>query len=217
MLALFKHEITLATKQGGSFGAALCFILAVLVLIPLALGPDLNLLQRLAPGIMWLALLLAVLLTAERIFQHDLEDGTLHLLTMSKIPFELVVLIKTLAHWCSVTLPLALIAPPLGLMLNLDVQTLPILWLAMILGGLALSLFATLGAALTAGLRRGGLLISLLILPFYIPVLIFGISASTAIAPQSAWPALFILAALVLVAFVATPLACAAALRAYMR
>ena len=216
--ALLWRDIALARKQGGGLGAALSFILAVVVLVPLAIGPDLVLLQRLAAGMMWLALLLAVLLTGDRIFQQDLEDGSLDLMTMSPVPFELITLTKSLAHWLMVSLPLAIIAPPLGLMLNLDINSLPFLWLAMITGSLALSLLASLGGAITAGLRRGGLLVSILILPLYIPVLIFGISATTMMmGPQSALPSLLILLAITLLCVVIVPLACAAALRAYMR
>ncbi len=216
--ALLWRDIALARKGGGGLGAALSFILAVVVLVPLSIGPDLNLLARLAAGLMWLSLLLAVLLTADRIFQQDLEDGTLDVMTMSAVPFELVALVKTIAHWLTVSLPLALIAPPLGLMLNLDVAALPVLWLAMVTGSFALSLLAALGGAITAGLRRGGLLISILILPLYIPVLIFGVSAtSMMMGPQSAVPSLLILLAITLVCLVISPLACAAALRAYLR
>ena len=215
--ALLWRDIALARKQGGGLGAAFSFILAVVVMVPLAVGPDLNLLQRLAAGMMWLALLLAVLHTADRIYQQDLEDGSLELMTMSAVPFELITLTKTLAHWLMVSLPLAIIAPPLGLMLNLDISRLPILWLAMITGSLALSLLASLGGAITAGLRRGGLLVSILILPLYIPVLIFGISTTTIMmGPQSALPSLLILLAITLLCLVIVPLACAAALRAYM-
>ena len=211
-------DVALARKQGGGLGAALSFILAVVVLVPLSVGPDLNLLARLAAGLMWLALLLAVLLTADRIFQQDLEDGTLDLMTMAPVPFELVALVKAIAHWLTVSLPLALIAPPLGLMLNLDIASLPVLWLAMVAGSLALSLLAALGGAVTAGLRRGGLLISILILPLYVPVLVFGVSATTMMmGPQSALPSLLILLAITLVCLVVSPLACAAALRAYLR
>jgi len=216
--ALLWRDVALARKQGGGLGAALSFILAVVVLVPLSVGPDLNLLARLAAGLMWLALLLAVLLTADRIFQQDLEDGTLDLMTMAPVAFELVALVKAIAHWLTVSLPLALIAPPLGLMLNLDIASLPVLWLAMAAGSLALSLLAALGGAITAGLRRGGLLISILILPLYVPVLVFGVSATTMMmGPQSALPSLLILLAITLVCLVVSPLACAAALRAYLR
>lgn len=218
LTALLSRDMILARKGGGGLGAAFSFMLAVIVLVPLAVGPDLNLLSRLAAGLMWLALLLAVLLTADRIFQQDFEDGSLDLMTMTALPFELITLTKALAHWLTVSLPLALIAPPLGLMLNLDVTHLPILWAAMIAGSLALSLLASLGGAITAGLRRGGLLISILILPLYIPVLIFGVSATTMMmGPSSATPSLLILAGITLLCLVVTPVASAAALKAYLR
>ncbi len=216
--ALLAREVLLARKQGGGLGAALSFLLAVIVLVPLAVGPDLALLSRLAAGLMWLALLLAVLLTADRMFQQDLEDGSLDLLTMGALPFELITLTKAIAHWLMVSLPLALIAPPLALMMNLDVASLPVLWLSMITGSLALSLLASIGGAITAGLRRGGLLVSILILPLYVPVLIFGVSATTLMmGPQTATPSLLILLAITLLSLVVAPLASAAALRTYLR
>ncbi len=216
--ALLARDILLAGKQGGGLGAALSFILAVIVLVPLSIGPDLNLLSRIAPGMMWLSLLLAVLLTADRMFQQDYEDGSLDLMTMAPVPFELVTLIKALSHWLTVSLPLAIIAPPLGLMLNLNMTSLPILWLAMITGSLSLSLWASLGGAVTVGLRRGGLLVSLLILPLYVPVLIFGVSATTSMmGPQTSTPSLMILVAITLASLVIAPLASAAALKAYLQ
>jgi heme exporter protein B len=216
--ALIKRDIALARSQGGGLGAALGFILAVMVLVPLALGPDQALLRRLAPGMMWLALLLSVLLTADRMFQQDFEDGSLDVMAMAKLPFELVTLTKALAHWITVSLPLAIVTPPLGLLLNIDTTQLPILWVAMITGSLALSLLASIGGAVTAGLRRGGLLVSLLILPLYVPVLIFGVAASTAsIGPTSSTPALIVLSAITLMSLVVAPWASAAALKAYLR
>ena len=161
---------------------------------------------------------LDVLLTAWRIFQSDFEDGSLDLMAMTQVPFELITLTEALAHWLTVSLPLAVIAPPLALMLNVDFSTLPMLWLSMITGSLALSLLASLGGAIAAGLRRGGLLIAILILPLYIPVLIFGVATSTLMmGPQSAWPALLILLGITFLLLVVSPIACAAALRAYMR
>ncbi len=216
--AILWRDLALARQQGGGLGAAFSFILAVVVLVPLAIGPDLVLLQRLAAGMLWLSLLLAVLLTAEQIFQRDLEDGSLELMTMTTVPFELIALVKAIAHWLTVSLPLAVIAPPLGLLLNLDINQLPIFWLSIIVGSLALSLLASLGGAITAGLRRGGLLVSILVLPLYIPVLIFGVSATTMLmGAQSAVPSLLVLLAITLLCLVMVPLACAAALRAYMR
>jgi heme exporter protein B len=217
-LAILQRDFILGLRQGGGAGAAIAFILSVLVLIPLSIGPDQNLLQRLAPGIMWLALLLAILLTSERIFQQDYEDGSLDLLTLIDLPLELVVLAKALAHWLAVGLPVAVVAPLLGIFLNIELSAIPVLLLAMALGSLALSLLAAIGGAVTAGLRRGGLLVSLLILPLYVPVLVFGLSATV----QNSGPAgssnsLLVLTAIVLVSLVLQPWASAAALRAYLR
>ena len=218
LLALLKRDLLLARKQGGGLGAALGFILAVTVLVPLAIGPELGLLQRIAPGMMWLSLLLAVLLTADRMFQQDFEDGSLDVMTMTMLPFEAVTLVKAIAHWLTVSLPLALITPPLGLLLNIDIKQLPILWVTMILGSLALSMLASIGGAVTAGLRRGGLLVSLLILPLYVPVLIFGLAAATPnLGPNSSNPALIVLVAITLMSVVVAPWATATALKAYLR
>jgi heme exporter protein B len=218
MLALIKRDFALARSQGGGLGAALGFILSVMVLVPLALGPDQALLSRLAPGMMWLTLLLSVLLTADRMFQQDYEDGSLELMMMGRLPFELVTFTKAIAHWLTVSLPLSLVAPPLGLMLSLDVDQLPMLWISMVTGSLALSMLASIGGAVTAGLRRGGLLVSLLILPLYVPVLIFGVAATTAsLGPNSSTPALIVLSALTVMSLVVAPWASAAALKAYLR
>jgi heme exporter protein B len=217
-LAILKRDIILGLRQGGGAGAALAFMLGVLVLIPLAVGPDQNLLRKLAPGIMWLSLLLAVLLTAERIFQLDYEDGTLDALMGVTLPLELVTLAKALAHWLSVSLPLAVLAPLLGILINIDAAEIPLLMLAMALGSLALSLLAAVGGAVAAGLRRGGLLVALLILPLYVPVLVFGLSATLAqTGPSGASSSLLVLAAITLITLVLQPWASAAALRAYLK
>lgn len=218
LAAILHRDLVLGFRQGGGAAAALSFILAVLVMVPLAIGPDQNLLQRLAPGIMWLTLLLAVLLTAERIFQQDYEDGTVDALFSSPFPLELLCLGKAIAHWLGTGLPLALLSPLLALMLNLRESSLPVLMAAMILGSLSLSLLASIGGALTAGLRRGGLLVNLLILPLYVPVLVFGVSASLAEAtPQGYAPSLLVLVAVALFSLAIQPWAAAAALRAYLR
>ncbi len=217
-LAVLKRDLTLGLRQSGGAGAAISFMLSVLVLIPLSIGPDQNLLQRLAPGIMWLALLLAVLLTSEKIFQQDYEDGTLDALMTIDLPLELVTLAKALAHWLAVGLPLAVAAPLLGILLNINVSVIPVLMLSMVMGSLALSMLAAVGGAITAGLRRGGLLVSLLILPLYVPVLVFGVSATTAATgPEGSSSSLLVLTALVLVTLVVQPWASAAALRAYLK
>jgi heme exporter protein B len=216
--AIIRRDIRLALRQGAGPGAALGFMLAVLVLVPLSIGPDQLLLRRLAPGVMWLALLLSVLLTAERIYAPDLEDGSLDAMALAGLPLELTCLAKTLAHWLAVSLPLATISPFLGILLNLDVSLLPLLLFCMIIGSLALSLLASIGGAVTAGLRRGGLLISLLVLPLYVPVLIFGISAvGGQSGPAGSLPSVLVLLAVTLVALVVSPWASAAALRTYLR
>lgn len=217
-LALLKRDMKLGLRQGGGAGAAAGFMLSVLVLVPLALGPDQNLLTRIAPGIMWLSLLLAVLLTAERIFQQDFEDGTVDALVGASLPLELSVLAKALTHWIVVGLPLAIMAPFLGILINIDVARLPVLLAAMGLGSLALSMLASIGGAVTAGLRRGGLLVALLILPLYVPVLIFGLSATLSeTGPGGSGSSLVVLAAVALLSLAVQPLAAAAALRAYLR
>jgi heme exporter protein B len=216
--AILRRDVTLGLRQGGGAGAALAFILAVLVLVPLALGPDQNLLRRLAPGLMWLSLLLAILLTAERIFQQDHEDGTLDAFATIALPLEFVTLAKALAHWLTVGLPLAVMAPFVGILINIETSVVPRLLLAMLLGSLSLSLLAAIGGAITAGLRRGGLLVALLVLPLYVPVLVFGLSATQAAAsPDGGASALLVLLAITLVALVVQPWASAAALRAYLR
>ncbi len=209
--AILVRDIRLSIRQAGGAGAALTFMLAFLVLVPLAIGPDQVTLSRLAPGLLWLSLLLAVLLTADRMFQQDYEDGTLDLFNAVPLPLELNCLAKALAHWLTVGLPLAVISPLLGVLLNLETPMIVPLMLAMIPGSLALSLLAGIGGAVTAGLRRGGLLVPLLILPLYVPVLIFGLSAS------SSASAYLVLLSVTLIALVVQPWASAAALRAYFQ
>lgn len=217
--ALIRRDLVLSLRQGGGAGTALGFFLTVVVLLPIGLGPDQALLQKLAPGSLWIALLLSVLLSADRIFQQDYDDGSLDIMAMGPVPFELVTLAKSIAHWLSTSLPLAVAAPVLGFLLNLSPDAILPLFLAMAVGSITLSLLAAIGAAVTVGLRRGGLLVSLLVLPLYVPVLIFGISASTAgiAGPDIATPSLLILAAIALASLVLSPIAAAAALRSYLR
>jgi heme exporter protein B len=213
--ALMRRDLMLATRQGGGAGTAIGFFVTVVVLLPLGLGPDQALLQRIAPGALWIALLLSVLLSAERIFQSDYEDGSLDAMALGVVPLELVVLAKAAAHWLTTALPLAIAAPLLGFLINLDPMIILPLGLAMLLGSLSLSLLAALGAAITMGLRRGGLLVSLLILPFYVPCLIFGVAATAS--PDLTQPSLLMLSALALASLVLIPIAAAAALRAYLK
>jgi heme exporter protein B len=216
LLALVKRDLLLAARQGGGAGAALSFFLTVLVLLPLSIGPDQNTLGRLAPGLLWVTLLLSVLLSSDRIFQQDFEDGSLDVMALSPTSLEMVALAKALAHWLSTSLPLAVAAPLLGFLLNLDPARIWPLGLAMILGSLGLSLTAAIGAALTLNIRRGGLLISILVLPLYVPILIFGVSAANGMA-ETSMPSFLILAAIVLATLVLSPVASAAALRAYLK
>jgi heme exporter protein B len=217
--ALLKRDMTLAWREGGAIGVALGFYLVVVAITPLGLGPDLNLLARIAAGISWVALLLAALLSAGRIFENDYEDGSLDVLAMSTLPLPAVAAVKCLAHWLMTGVPLALIAPVLGLLLNLPLDAMPLLVLSMLAGTPAVSFVAGIGASLTLGLRRSGLLLALLVLPLYVPVLIFGVAAASAAitGPASPWPPLLLLCALSLAAIVLAPLAAAAALRTALR
>ncbi|MDH3742416.1 MAG: heme exporter protein CcmB, partial [Hyphomicrobiales bacterium] len=159
--ALIRRDLMLAWRQGGGTGTALGFFLTVVVLLPLGIGPDQALLQRIAPGALWIALLLSVLLSAERIFQPDYDDGSLEQMALGPAPLEMITIAKAFAHWLSAGLPLAIAAPLLGFLLNLDPALILPLGIAMFIGSLALSLLACLGAAITVGLRRGGMLVSL--------------------------------------------------------
>lgn len=218
-LTLLRRDITLALREGGAIGTALGFYLIVIALLPLGLGPDLNLLSRIAPGLLWIALLLSALLSLGRMFETDFEDGSLELLAIGGPPLEMVAAAKALAHWLTTGIPLALLAPMLGILLNLDISAYGVLVVTMLVGTPAISFLGAIGAALTLRARRGGLLLALLILPLYVPTLIYGIqSISTAmLAGQSFWPSFLILGALSLGSLVLGPLASAAALRIQMQ
>ena len=217
--ALLRRDLVLAWREGGTIGTALGFYLVVVVVTPLGLGPDLNLLSRIAPGILWVALLLASLLSADRIFHNDYEDGALDVLATGPLPLEVVAAAKSLAHSLTTGIPLALLAPMLGLLLNLPIDAYPPLVLAMLAGTPAVSFVGAIGASLTLGLRRSGVLLALLVLPLYVPVLIFGVSTVSAACagPASPWPPFLILCALSLASIVLAPIASAAALRAALR
>lgn len=174
MKALLFRDLALAFRSGGGFGLSLAFFLIVVTLVPFGVGPETATLAVIAPGILWVGALLACLLSLDRIFQLDFEDGSLDLLATSPLPLEGVVAVKGLAHWLVTGLPLTLAAPVLGLMLNLPGSAYGWLVLSLAAGTPALSYLGAFGAALTVGLKRGGLLLSLLVLPLYIPTLIFG-------------------------------------------
>ncbi|MGR3637806.1 MAG: heme exporter protein CcmB [Shimia sp.] len=174
MIALLTRDLKLAIRAGGGFGLGLAFFLIVVILVPFSVGPESGLLSDIAPGVLWLGALLACLLSLDRILALDWEDGTLDLMATSPLPLEGVVTIKALAHWLTTGLPLVIAAPLFGLLLNLPQAGYLWLVLSLAIGTPALSVVGTFGAALTVGLKRGGLLLSLLVLPLYVPTLIFG-------------------------------------------
>lgn len=217
-LTLVKRDLRLAVRQGGALGTALGFYMIVVTLLPLGLGADLKLLSRIAPGVLWIALLLSALLSLPRMFGADWEDGSLDVLATGPLPLELVAAAKALAHWISTSLPLALLAPVLGILLNLELGSYPVLVATMLLGTPAVSFIGAVGAALTLRSHRGGLLIALLVLPLYVPTLIFGMAAIGAVlGPAGSASPLLILVALSVFAIVLGPVAAAAALRYQMQ
>lgn len=218
MIALLTRDLALAIRAGGGFGLGLAFFLIVVVLVPFGVGPDRAILSAIAPGILWVGALLACLLSLDRIFALDFEDGSLDLLATAPIPLEGVVAMKAAAHWVTTGLPLTLAAPGLGLLLNLEPAAHGWLVLSLSLGTPALSMIGTFGAALTVGLKRGGLLLSLLVLPLYVPTLIFGAEtvARGAARLATATPVLM-LAGITLGTLALLPFAAAAAIRINLR
>lgn len=213
-LNVLARDVRLALRQGSAGTMALGFFVLVVVLFPLGVGPELNVLSRISAGVLWVAALLACLLSLDRLFQADFEDGSLDLLVLSPLPLEMMVLAKCVAHWLTSAMPLVVASPLLALLLNMDPEGLPVLVYALLLGTPALSLTGAVGAALTVGIRRGGVLLSLVVLPLYVPVLIFGVAAVDAqIQGLGAGAHLLILAAISLFAGVGAPWAAAAALR----
>jgi heme exporter protein B len=218
LIVLLRRELTLTARQGGALGTALGFFVVIVALMPLGLGPDLALLSRIAPGILWIGLMLSALLSLPRMLEADAEDGALEVIATGPLPLEAVVAIKALAHWLTTGVPLALMALPLGLLLNLDIAAYPPLAATLFVGTPAISFLGAIGAALTLQTRRGGLLLSLLVLPLYIPTLVFGISAMAAVLtpPGSFWASMSILGAISLASVVLAPVAAAAAVRAQL-
>jgi heme exporter protein B len=205
-------------RAGGGFGLGLAFFLLIAVLVPLGVGPEMSVLGRIAPGILWVGALLACLLSLDRIFALDMEDGSLDLLATAPIPLEGVVAVKALAHWLVTGLPLTLISPLLGILLNLSWAGQGWLLLSLLLGTPALSVIGAFGAALTVGLKRGGLLLSLLVLPLYVPTLIFGAEAvERGVRGADALTPLILLAGITAGSAALLPFAAAAAIRVNMR
>jgi heme exporter protein B len=215
LAALLRRDMRLAVRVGGGALMGVLFFLIVVVMVPFALGPDLALLSRTGPAILWLGALLASLLALDRLFAADHEDGSLDLILMGRTPLELAIAAKALAHWLTTGLPLVIAAPLLGLFLNLAPAATGAVALTLLVGTPALTCIGLIGAALAVALRRGGLLVPVLVLPLTVPVLIFGVAASNAAVtgPLSFGTPFTVLVALTLASVVIGPFAAAAALR----
>jgi heme exporter protein B len=213
--ALLVRDMRLAIRVGGGALMGALFFLIVVTMMPFAIGPDLALLAHIGPAILWLGALLASLLALDRLFATDHEDGSLDLLMMGSLPLELSVATKALAHWLTTGLPLVVIAPLLGLMLNVELHAMGWLALTLLAGTPALTFIGLVGAALAVALRRGGLLLAVLVLPLTVPVLIFGVAAANAalFGATPFGPPFTILCALTLASLVLGPIAAAASLR----
>ena len=218
MIALLLRDIRLAIRAGGGFGLGLAFFLILVVLVPFGVGPETQVLARIAPGILWVGAMLAALLTLDRLFALEFEDGALGLLALAPIPLETVAEAKAAAHWLTTGLPLAVAAPLLGLLLQLPSGAFVPLFVSLLVGTPALSMIGTFGAGLTVGVKRGGLLMSLLVLPLYAPTLIFGAEAVRRAADGLAYTTpLILLGAISLACIALLPFATAATLRINLR
>lgn len=213
-LTIVKRDLILAMRRRSDVFTTLFFFVIVVSLFPLGIGPEMNTLRLIAPGVVWVAALLASMLALERLFSADFEDGTLEQMLLTPQPLILLVLGKVAAHWLVTGLPLVLMAPLLGLQYDLSVEALGVLMVSLLLGTPALSLIGAIGAALTLGLRGGGVLVSLLVLPLCIPVLIFGAGAVEAnVSGLGEQGHVSMLGAILLLSLILAPLATAAALR----
>jgi heme exporter protein B len=215
LAALLVRDMRLSIRVGGGAFIGVLFFLIVVTLMPFAIGPDLALLARIGPAILWLGALLANLLALDRLLAMDQEDGSLDLILMARLPLELALAAKALAHWLTTGLPLVAAAPLLGLLLNLDPSATAAVALTLLAGTPALTFIGLIGSALTVALRRGGLLLAILVLPLTIPVLIFGVAASNAaiVGPVPFGTPFSILCALTLMSLVLGPMAAALSLR----
>ncbi len=211
---LIGRDLRLAARGGICSLVTVVFFVIAVSLFPLGVGPESALLERIAPGVLWVCALLATMLSLGRMFDEDFEDGSLEIIALGPLPLELVVLAKALAHWLITGLPLMIAAPVLAVLLNMSTEGFAVLMISLLLGTPTLSLIGSVGAALTVGLRRGGVLISLLVLPLYVPVLIFAVGAvEGAIFGLGERANLLILAGGFLASLALTPWASAAALR----
>jgi len=218
LAAVVVRDMRIAVRVGGGALMGVLFFLVVVTLTPFAIGPDLALLKRIGPAILWLAALLASLLALDRLFSADHDDGSLDLILTGRAPLELVVAAKGLAHWLTTGLPLVICAPLIGLLLNLDLPAEAALALTLFVGTPALTFIGLIGAAIAVTLRRGGLLLAVIVLPLTVPVLIFGVGAANAaiVGPMPFDMPFTVLCALTLASLVVGPFAAAAALRQEM-
>jgi heme exporter protein B len=215
LTAILLRDMRLAVRVGGGALIGVLFFLIVVTLVPFAIGPDLVLLARIGPAILWIGALLATLLALDRLIAMDHEDGSLDLILMARVPLELALAAKALAHWLTTGLPLVVAAPVLGLLLNLDPAATGAVALTLAAGTPALTFIGLIGASLTVALRRGGLLLAILVLPLTVPVLIFGVAAANAaiVGPVPFGTPFSVLCALTLISIVIGPFAAAVALR----
>ncbi|MDK4705830.1 heme exporter protein CcmB [Rhizobium sp. CNPSo 4062] len=215
MTALLLRDLRLSVRAGGGALIGILFFLTVVAVIPFGVGPDLKLLSRIGPAIVWIGALLASLLGLDRLFQAERDDGSLDLLVMQETPLVLTVFIKCAAHWVATGLPLVIASPLLGLFMNMNKTAIAATALTLLVGSPAITFIGAVGAAVAVALPRGGLLVSILVLPLTIPVLIFGVSATYAAVegPQPFLPPFLILIALTLFFAVLGPVAAALALR----
>ena len=215
MKALFLRDLRLSIRSGGGALIGVLFFLTVVAVIPFGVGPDLNLLSRIGPAIVWIGALLAALLGLDRLFQAERDDGSLDILLMQETPLVLTVFMKCLAHWTATSLPLVIASPLLGLFMNMSETAIGATMLTLLVGSPAITFIGAVGAAVAVALPRGGLLVSILVLPLTIPVLIFGVSATYAAVedPAPFLPPFLVLIALTLFFAVIGPAAAALALR----
>ena len=214
-LAIVARDLRMALRQGGDSAMVVVFFIVAVSLFPLGVGPEPGMLAKMSVGVVWVAALLAAMLSLERLFQTDYEDGTLELLALSSQPLELAVLAKALTHWLTTGLPLMIASPLLAVMMQMEATGFGALLATMAIGTPCLSLIGAVGAALILGARRGGVLLSLLVLPLYIPVLIFGAGAvEAAVLGFDFGVHLQLLGAILLVALPVAPFTAGRALRA---
>lgn len=214
LAALIRRDLSLAYRRRGEMVTPLMFFIMVTALFPLGLNPEPVLLRTLAPGVIWVAALLSGLVGLESLFKSDYEDGALELMVLSPVPLELVALVRVLTHWLLTGLPLVILAPLMGMLLAFPASSMGTLLLGLLLGTPVLSMLGAVGAALTVGLRRSGMLLPLLIMPLAVPVLIFGAhSATMAVAGDDASGPIYLLAAMLALTMTLTPFAIAGGLR----